>query len=263
MICDIEKTQKTGIFDGALRAETKENSKEKNKKGNYYQNSIIFAFTAVIVVCIFVQLAFDSDELAVEHARMEWNVFLSMTSYLIYMIFRYFHLKKNYLISAFAFLFWVLFFPNSFYMLTDLKYIANCNFALFSVPDISSPVYLRSWLYVFAVFIPVLTGVCFGFAALIDFRDVILRKWNLVLREIVIALILLPSGFAVTIGRFARVNSWDILNGKSLIKSILPYFSKEGLTYSLMYAFVFWVVYMLIYFFAFIFRGSDSYTNEA
>ena len=207
-------------------------------------------------MCTVVALSFDTSEFDVEHARMSWNVFLSLTSFLMYCSFRILHSRNKKILSIIAFCLWVVFLPNTFYMITDFKYISHCTFELFSAANIDNPKYLRSWLYVFGISFPVFTGISFGTAALIDFRDRILHKQKFLVRETVVLILIALCGYAITIGRFARVNSWDIIHWNELITKIQPYFSREGFVYSVLYGSFSWLCYMLASLFILLHKGS-------
>lgn len=218
---------------------------EIRKSDPFLKRAVIFIAAGAAAVCLVVFFAFDKEEFPLEHARMTWNVFLSFSSFFMYLSFRIFYKRKNKLLSILAFCMWILFLPNTFYMLTDLKYISQCQLDFFSKANITDPAYIRSWMYTFGMFFPVIAGIYYGIAALIDFEYLVLGDFHPIIRELAVLTLINLCGFAVMIGRFARVNSWDVLNPEYLFSKIRPYFSVEGLIYTMLFSIISWLCYVL------------------
>jgi uncharacterized membrane protein len=93
---------------------------------------------------------------------------------------------------------WLIFFPNSPYILTDLFHLKANSLA---------PIWY-DWALILSF---AWTGLMFGFSSLRDIEIIlagILKKNNI---TFLIVVLLLLSGFGVYIGRFLRWNSWDII----------------------------------------------------
>lgn len=94
---------------------------------------------------------------------------------------------------------WLLFFPNAPYLVSDLKHLA------YQRPE--APL----WFDAVLVGSFVLTGVLTGFASLVLVHDMARRRFGAVGAWSIIAMASAASGFAIYLGRFIRLNSWDVL----------------------------------------------------
>lgn len=145
-----------------------------------------------------------------DFAYMIWNLTLAwsamgMTFWLEWVLHRRLWSSWYALIIT---LLWVLFIPNTFYMVTDFIHIAE-------VP----PSQLLYGTIMFTSFI--VNGMILGFLSLyIVHRELVLRVSRKAAHSL-IALTILTSSFAIYIGRELRWNSWDILvNPMSLLFDI-------------------------------------------
>lgn len=115
------------------------------------------------------------------------------------------------------FILWLLFFPNSPYMITDFLHLS----------------YLGKWdkfnnLYnVLVLFSSVWSGLIAGLFSIYQVHFIIEKYMSKILSWLVIVFIFALSGFGIYIGRFSRLNSWDILqNYSSVIKLIIDFTHK-------------------------------------
>ncbi len=214
-------------------------------KNNFYKSAFFFSAMSMVLVVFFVRIATGEFVYITDGNGLVWNCFLALVSFALYCIFRYFWTKKKPFIYVFLFPLWIIFLPNTFYMLTDIKYLSQFDINTFAYP-VESATNWRSWLYLFAIVDSVMTGCAYGIIALTDFEETVLTKLNRVLKEIIIGVVMLLVGFGVYIGRFARVNSWDILQPQKLWAEILPYFSINGLVYALIFAYISWMMHFLV-----------------
>ncbi|MCP9754644.1 DUF1361 domain-containing protein [Lacihabitans sp. CCS-44] len=141
-----------------------------------------------------------------------WNLFLAITPIVFIFLAKKLHdnfgFQKLGLKIAITGLMttWLLFFPNSPYIITDLMHLSHL------------PKHLL-WFDSVGIFITALTGLVVGLYSMYNFQ--LLSKklfgntiaWFLVLGSAVL------SGFGLYLGRFARFNSWDFFsNPANLIK---------------------------------------------
>ncbi|MBE0700463.1 MAG: DUF1361 domain-containing protein [Acholeplasmataceae bacterium] len=139
-----------------------------------------------------------------------WNLSLALFVFLIKDIFIYAHkrhAKKGVLFIILGL--YVLFFPNTIYVLTDFIHFQN--YAFFeNYPSVY--VYELSNWFVFAhILIGALLSVKLGIQSIIDLKPTIegISKKGF---HIGIHLLFLLSSIAIFIGRFLRFNSWQILS---------------------------------------------------
>jgi uncharacterized membrane protein len=93
---------------------------------------------------------------------------------------------------------WLLFLPNSFYIISDLIHLQEAN---------SSTVTYDALMMSGFVF----TGLALGFSSLYIFHSELTKRLKPNIALIWLALIILACSFAIYIGRDLRWNSWDAL----------------------------------------------------
>lgn len=128
-----------------------------------------------------------------------WNLFLAaipwgITTFLI--VFPKIKDKKVLLILFLSI--WLLFFPNSTYILTDLFHL-RLNFSM--------PI----WFDLILILSFAWTGVMFAFISLIDLENILLKYFKKTTIFVLISIVLYVSSFGIYIGRFLRWNSWDVI----------------------------------------------------
>ncbi|MCM0582126.1 DUF1361 domain-containing protein [Weissella diestrammenae] len=130
-----------------------------------------------------------------------WNVFLALLPLDFAIVYRRLAMQRKKWFQWLVFLCWLCFFPNAMYLLTDFSHLSAIGTGLANTAQ-----YLN---YGF-LFTGVMLGMLIGLSSL-EIMQASLplkkRSWRVVF-YVVIAFI---SAFAMYLGRFARINSWDIL----------------------------------------------------
>lgn len=93
---------------------------------------------------------------------------------------------------------WILFFPNSPYILTDLFHLQHR-------PGI--PI----WFDLVLILAFAWTGLAYGFISLLDIERLLLERFGRPWVAVFIAFLLFLSSFGIYLGRFLRWNSWDVV----------------------------------------------------
>jgi len=93
---------------------------------------------------------------------------------------------------------WLLFFPNAPYIFTDMIHLTTHFFAHF-------------WVDLMLILLCALTGLVLGFVSLYLMQSVVVQMFGRVASWVFIAVVAGLSSFGVYLGRFVRVNSWDIV----------------------------------------------------
>jgi uncharacterized membrane protein len=130
-----------------------------------------------------------------------WNLFLAWIPFLI-SYFTYtmtFKRKWIYVVIPIAAFFWLIFFPNAPYILTDFQHLANRWWDL--------PVWYDVMMLIWFAF----TGLLLGMVSLFLMQEVIRREFGRWSGWAFVALVAGLSSAGVYMGRFLRWNSWDIL----------------------------------------------------
>ncbi|WP_423216445.1 DUF1361 domain-containing protein [Streptococcus equinus] len=152
---------------------------------------------------------FGVISLGIYHYHLEgpdlvWNMFLALLaldfSFIPYFI-------KNKVVKIVAAFLWLFFYPNTFYMLTD---IVHMNFTSSVLWDKSSLILYM--LYVSSILFGVLCGIESVKNIVVTFK-----VKNYYIRMFFIAVLSFVSSFAIHIGRYARLNSWDIFTRPNVV----------------------------------------------
>ena len=123
---------------------------------------------------------------------------------------------------------WLAFYPNTFYMLTDLVHMTWVGDTLWN------PVSMR----LFMAFVPsILFGVYCGIESWNILRE--RWKWTWWLDMLVVAGLSYLSSLAIYIGRYDRLNSWDLVTRPQLVvQKLLETFQKDRLVFILGFTFI-------------------------
>jgi len=129
---------------------------------------------------------------------MNWNLFLAFIPWLISTVVVIYKLNSKWVLALLVFS-WLLFFPNSPYILTDLFHLRN---------QTSAPI----WFDLILILSFAWTGLLYGFISLMDIENLFSRYISKIAIRSISIFFLFLSGFGIYLGRFLRWNSWDILS---------------------------------------------------
>lgn len=129
---------------------------------------------------------------------LNWNLFLAWIPLLLSSFIIAFNIKSK-ISLIFIIIVWILFFPNSPYILTDLFHLKSRN----SIPIWYDLIVILSYAW---------TGLICGFISLYDIEKSLSEYGKRNSINGIIIFFLFMSSFGVYLGRFLRWNSWDVLN---------------------------------------------------
>ena len=144
---------------------------------------------------------------SLRHGFLVWNLFLAWLPLLFALMleFRQRRESSRSWITPTLAVAWLVFFPNSSYILTDLVHLAPR-----SVPHF--------WPDLVLVLIFGLTGLILGFLSLYLMQRLVARRLGWIIGWLFVCSAAILNGFGVYAGRFMRWNSWDVLlNPMSLV----------------------------------------------
>jgi len=173
-----------------------------------------------------------------------WNLFLAWIPFILAYIAHAVSWRRIwlYLVIPFVAFLWLIFFPNAPYMLTDLQDLAR------SATD--APL----WYDVIIVVWCSWTAMMLGVVSLYLMQDIVLRRFGRFTGWVFVFVISALSSFGIYIGRFVRINSWDILqNPTETAMNILGLVidpSRRLAAFTFLYTFFFLFVYLLLYSFS-------------
>lgn len=129
-----------------------------------------------------------------------WNLFLAFVPYFFsYTVtLRVAWIESNWKF-ALVFIVWLLFIPNSFYMITDLFHLYDS----FSVPR---------WYDLLLIFCFAWNALMMGILSVRHMEKIIQTRWAYRTEWLFIYPIMLLNAFGIYIGRYLRYNSWDVIS---------------------------------------------------
>lgn len=141
---------------------------------------------------------------------LAWNLFLACIPYIIT---RRLSKKERPVFTSMKFisqfLLWLIFIPNSFYIITDLFHLDEGPAA-------------PQWYNLVLIFSFAWNGLLLGIISLWQMEKLMGQLLAVKWREIFLYAIMLLNGFGIYIGRYLRFNSWDVVaNPFQLTKDIL------------------------------------------
>ena len=224
---------------------------------NRYSISVFILLNAACAVCIGLVIARVAYSDTGRHLGLIWNLFLAwipfMLAYLAHAV-SWRRVSLYLIIPAVAFL-WLIFFPNAPYMLTDLQDLAR------RASD--APL----WYDVIIVVWCSWTGMLLGVISLYLMQDIILRAFGRAPAWIFVFAISALSSFGIYIGRFVRLNSWDILQNPAEtaqeIMGIVIDPSMRLAAFTLLYTFFFLFIFLLLYSFSHMLREQIIRTQDS
>lgn len=155
-----------------------------------------------------------------------WNMILALIAYEAAVLTTI--SKKQKWLYPLLLVVWLAFYPNTFYMLTDLVHMTWVGDTLWN------PVSMR----LFMAFVPsILFGVYCGIESWNILRE--RWKWTWWLDMFVVAGLSYLSSLAIYIGRYDRLNSWDLVTRPQLVvQKLLETFQKDRLLFILGFTFI-------------------------
>jgi len=149
------------------------------------------------------------------HHWLVWNVFLAMLPPLFAWLFL--HCRATGVRVALAAL-WCLFFPNAPYLVTDMIHLAHLSFVHWGEGREIYP-----WLTLMQAGISMFLATTMGLWSLSVMHRAMRNRWGSLAGWLTVVLNCAASGYAVYLGRFLRLNSWDVLRPDLLLRRALLY----------------------------------------
>jgi uncharacterized membrane protein len=167
------------------------------KEANRLQETIFVLALALFCFCVsMIRCVYTGTR---GFVFLNWNLFLAFVPWALTSFYTMTkRLQKSKIAVAVIFLFWLMFFPNAPYILTDL-------FHLRRIPTM--PV----WFDLLMILSFAWTGLLFGYLSLWDIERILKRKLNKVFVRLITTLLLFLGSFGVYLGRYLRWNSWDVI----------------------------------------------------
>ncbi len=156
-----------------------------------------------------------------------WNIFLLLIPFFIVKILLVYYLANNFgklrqkLIAFFLFFLWILFFPNSAYIINDVRNLAGYCPAIYY----GNVCVENAWMIVFFFIYAILGWMAFVFL-LSQMRNFIIKVKGRAVANFFVAIMIPITALGVLLGLINRFNSWEIfIKPGEIINSALVYFT--------------------------------------
>ena len=195
----------------------------------------------VVIGLVLARVAYSSSS---RHLGLVWNLFLAWIPFMLAYFAHAVSWRRAtlYLVILFIAFLWLIFFPNAPYMLTDLQDLAR------RASD--APL----WYDVIIIIWSSWTGMLLGVISLYLMQDIIVRSFGRTAGWVFVFVISALSSFGIYIGRFVRLNSWDILqNPGETAQEILGIIIDPSMrlaAFTFLYTFFFLFIFLLLYSFS-------------
>jgi uncharacterized membrane protein len=211
---------------------------------NRYSIAVFALLNLACALCIALVAARVAYSETSGHLGLIWNLFLAWIPFMLAYFAHAVSWRRIwlYLVIPVVALFWLIFFPNAPYMLTDLQDLTRTTE--------EAPL----WYDVIIVVWCTWTGMLLGVISLYLMQDIIHRAFSRTAGWIFVFVISALSSFGIYIGRFVRLNSWNILlDPRETAMEILGIVIDPSMrlaAFTILYTFFFLFVYLLLYSFS-------------
>jgi uncharacterized membrane protein len=168
---------------------------------NKYRLMMFFLLAGATIFSVVVWRVRSEYSGTVHYAFLIWNLFLAWIPFIIAYFIYTMTLNRQwvYVVIPTAAFFWMIFFPNAPYILTDFQHLAG------QWAD------LPVWYDVMTLIWFAFTGLLLGMVSLFLMQEIIRREFGRWAGWGFVTLVAVLSSAGIYMGRFLRWNSWDIL----------------------------------------------------
>ncbi len=223
---------------------------------NRHSIAVFVLLNMACLVCILLVVARIAYSDTRGNTGLIWNLFLAWIPFVLAYAAHAISWRRSWLfliIPAVAFL-WLIFFPNAPYMLTDLQDLARDRGG--------APL----WYDVIIVGWSSWTGTLLGVISLYLMQDIIFRSFGRFAGWAFVIIISGLSSFAMYIGRFVRLNSWDILqNPAETAMEILGLVIDPSMrlaAFTILYTLFFLFIFLLLYSFSHMLTEQNARSQD-
>lgn len=157
----------------------------------------LLAFTFLCITLMSVRVVIKDEW---RFGFLVWNLFLAWVPFWLTSIAAHLHSRTGSKLLVIPVLsVWLLFFPNAPYIITDLLHIRNYGQNII-------------WFDSVLIFLFAFTGMIIGVQSLQKAHELFRRQFNAAWAWLLVLGCTLLSGFGIYLGRYCRLNSWDLFH---------------------------------------------------
>ena len=163
-----------------------------------------------------------------------WNLFLAWIPYLIgvYLPVAYYTMRSKFFAYVLLVV-WFLFWPNSPYIITDLLHLRQKQ----NIP---------LWFDLGLILSFAWAGLMLGFISLIEIQNMVRKRISRTASWVFVSFMLLTGALGIYIGRYGRLNSWDVLNPDKLYSTLAMNFNNNLMRIDMLGMTVMYAIFLLI-----------------
>ena len=224
---------------------------------NRHNLSVFILLNIACAMCIGLVGARVAYSESGRHLGLIWNLFLAWIPFILAYVAHATSWRRVslYFIIPIIAVLWLIFFPNAPYMLTDLQDLTRLGGGAPLWYDVIIVVWF-SW-----------TGMLLGVISLYLMQDIVQRTFGRSSGWVFVFFVSALSSFGIYIGRFVRLNSWDILQDPAEtamdILGLVIDPTMRLAAFTLLYTIFFIFVYLLLYSFSHMLQEHNVKANEA
>ncbi|HSL29643.1 MAG TPA: DUF1361 domain-containing protein [Anaerolineales bacterium] len=224
---------------------------------NRYSIAVFVLLNVACAVCVGLVLARVAYSESERHLGLIWNLFLAWIPFILAYFAHAVSWRRAslYLLMPLIAFLWLIFFPNAPYMLTDLQDLSR--------RASGAPL----WYDVIVVGWSSWTGMLLGVISLYLMQDIIVRNFGHATGWIFVFVVSAFSSFGIYVGRFVRLNSWDILQNPAEtaqeVMGIIIDPSMRLAAFTLLYTFFFLFIFLLLYSFSHMLREQSVRAEDS
>ena len=181
-----------------------------------------------------------------------WNIFLAFVPVFFAFIFKIKSKEENVILSSkillvIIFLIWLLFFPNSFYVITDFIHLGGEEF-YYTLGMYSGWIYTENfigYLTLVHIFLGAFIAVFMASYSLKIMHHYFIDKYDKIIAFVILLGVFLLSSIGIYIGRFLRLQSWDVFRPFTVIRQFVESLNK----FSFEYILIFILIQITLYYF--------------
>ncbi len=173
-----------------------------------------------------------------------WNVFLAWIPYICSIGAEYFYKENKKIIVLLLGFGWLIFYPNAPYIITDFIHATSNTYIFWKTGEVNRNILV--WYELLLLFFTILIGLILGFISLYKIQNIVKHIGGKFISWIFVLIISCLSGFAIYLGRFPRLNSWDVVNPMNLLKIIIKNADLGTMKFSMMFGVFLFLIHFIL-----------------
>jgi len=229
-------------------------------KKNFLKNNQLSGLSISLFICFLTSVILIYFRIKItgsyRYNFFVWNLFLAWIPYLLSLFAIYLSRKKDYkskFLIFFITMLWMIFYPNSSYIISDFIYLAKYPIKIFNENSLATKSNIM-WFDILLVFSSAFLGHILGLISLFIFHKFFEFIFNKMLGWMFVFVSVILSGVGIYLGRFLRLNSWDLVLTpyETTIEITNNIFNFRALFFSIAFSVFTFVTYIVLYNFYYI-----------